>query len=100
VSAAAHAARVGGRLHTIEVRLANRPGALYRVLGVVARHGGNIERLLLAPTEDAAVSRATLLVHVADVAAMTRQMRRLLPVLAIDTPPDAGNNAITSAEES
>jgi acetolactate synthase-1/3 small subunit len=80
--------RPGTCLHAIEVQLANRPGALYRVLGIVARHGGNVERLVVAPTEDAAVSRATLVVHVADAAAMTRQIGRLLPVLAIATPAE------------
>ena len=79
----------GTRLHAIDVWFENRPGAMYRLLGVVDRHGCAIEQLVVAPTGSAGVSRATLVVRAADVRLMLRQMCRLLPVLYVARAPDA-----------
>jgi acetolactate synthase-1/3 small subunit len=39
----------------------NEPGALSRVVGLFSQRGYNIESLTVAPTEDASLSRLTLM---------------------------------------
>jgi acetolactate synthase small subunit len=73
-------------LHTIELRLENRPGALYRVLGIVRRHDGNVEHLVVTPAGELGVSRVTLVVRAAEVGQMARQITRLLLVRSIAMP--------------
>ena len=46
--------------HIIAVLLENEPGALSRVVGLFSARGYNIETLTVAPTEDATLSRMTL----------------------------------------
>lgn len=88
-SSGAQPSGTGMRLHAIDVWFENQPGALYRLLGVIGRHGGTVEQLVVAPSDTASVSRATLVVRAPDVRLMVRQMRRLLPVRAVAPPPDA-----------
>ena len=78
---------------TIVVRFANRPGALYRVLGVLGRHGVTVDRLVVAPTEEGTTSRATLVIAPAHVALILRQLRRLLPVIGVELLSDVGTPA-------
>ncbi|HEX7373627.1 MAG TPA: acetolactate synthase small subunit, partial [Steroidobacteraceae bacterium] len=46
--------------HIIAITLQNESGALSRVAGMFSTRGYNIESLSVAPTEDPAVSRLTL----------------------------------------
>ena len=46
--------------HIISILLQNESGALARVSGMFAARGYNIESLTVAPTQDAALSRLTL----------------------------------------
>ena len=46
--------------HTISILLENAAGALSRVAGLFSARAYNIESLSVAPTEDATVSRLTL----------------------------------------
>ena len=46
--------------HIISVLLENEPGALSRVVGLFSARGYNIESLTVAPTEDASLSRMTI----------------------------------------
>ena len=46
--------------HIIALLLENEPGALSRVVGLFLRPGYNIESLTVAPTEDASLSRMTV----------------------------------------
>ena len=48
--------------HTLSVLVENRFGVLARVAGLFARRGYNIETLAVAPTNDASVSRMTIVV--------------------------------------
>ena len=46
--------------HTLSVLVANEPGVLARVIGLFSGRGYNIESLTVAPTEDASMSRMTI----------------------------------------
>ena len=46
--------------HIIALLLENEPGALSRVVGLFSARGYNIECLTVAPTEDASLSRMTI----------------------------------------
>jgi acetolactate synthase-1/3 small subunit len=46
--------------HVIALLLENEPGALSRVVGLFSARGYNIESLTVAPTEDASLSRMTI----------------------------------------
>ena len=46
--------------HIISILIENESGALSRVAGLFSARGYNIESLTVAPTEDATVSRMTL----------------------------------------
>lgn len=87
MSDSARDARRIAALHSIDVRLENRPGALHRLLGIVRRHDGNVEHLLVAPTDRADVSRAMLVVRATDACPMVRQMTRLLSVFSVTMQP-------------
>ena len=46
--------------HIISILLENEAGALSRVAGLFSARGSNIETLTVAPTEDASLSRLTI----------------------------------------
>ena len=46
--------------HIISILLENESGALSRVAGLFSARGYNIETLTVAPTEDASLSRLTI----------------------------------------
>src|SRR3954469_9373649 len=54
--------------HIISVLLENEPGALSRVSGLFSARGYNIESLTVAPTEDASLSRMTIVTTGSDEA--------------------------------
>jgi acetolactate synthase I/III small subunit len=78
--------------HTITVLVENKPGVLARVSGLFARRGYNIESLTVSITEDADVSRMTIVVAGdGDVLEqITKQLHKLIDVLKVfdylDTP--------------
>lgn len=51
-------------VHTLSVLVENKPGVLARISGMFSRRGFNIESLAVGPTQDAAVSRMTIVVKV------------------------------------
>jgi len=51
--------------HIISILLENEAGALSRVAGLFSARGFNIESLTVAPTEDASLSRMTLVTSAA-----------------------------------
>jgi acetolactate synthase I/III small subunit len=63
--------------------VANRPGVLNRVSGMIRRRGFNIESLTVGPTLDHRVSRMTLLVNVGAAPAeqAAEQLRKLVDVI-------------------
>ena len=48
--------------HILSVLVENKPSVLSRVTGLISRRGFNIESLTVAPTEDATMSRMTIIV--------------------------------------
>ncbi|MCK9876123.1 acetolactate synthase small subunit [Frankia sp. Ag45/Mut15] len=71
--------------HTLSVLVENRPGVLARVSGLFSRRGFNIESLAVGPTENAEVSRMTIVVAVDDLPLeqVTKQLNKLVNVLKI-----------------
>lgn len=73
------------RFHTLVVRVENKPGVLARVAGLFARRGFNIESLAVAPTDDPAFSRITIVVDVesAPLEQIVKQLDKLINVVEI-----------------
>ncbi len=72
-------------LHTLTVLVENRSGVLARVSGLFARRGFNIRSLAVAPTDDATLSRITIVVDVreTDPEQITKQLFKLVNVVKI-----------------
>jgi acetolactate synthase-1/3 small subunit len=66
--------------HIISILLENEAGALSRVAGLFSARGYNIESLTVAPTEDATLSRMTLVTTGDDqiVEQITKQLNKLV----------------------
>jgi acetolactate synthase-1/3 small subunit len=65
--------------------LENEPGALSRVAGLFSARGYNIETLTVAPTEDASLSRMTIVTSGSDdvVEQITKQLNKLVDVVKV-----------------
>jgi acetolactate synthase-1/3 small subunit len=79
--------------HTLSVLVENRPGVLTRVAGLFARRGFNIDSLVVAETENPAVSRMTITVDEQDrpMEQVTKQLHKLINVLKITSMDPAGS---------
>ncbi len=71
--------------HIISVLLENEPGALSRVVGLFSARGYNIETLTVAPTEDASLSRMTIVSIGSDdvIEQITKHLNRLIEVVKV-----------------
>ena len=71
--------------HIISVLLENEPGALSRVVGLFSARGYNIETLTVAPTEDASLSRMTVVTTGSDdiIEQITKHLNRLIEVVKV-----------------
>jgi acetolactate synthase-1/3 small subunit len=69
--------------HTVVVRLLDRPGALYRAIGLVRRRGYNVSSLVVGASEEPGTSRMVLVVEAADVRQVVAQLSRLVDVLSV-----------------
>ncbi len=71
--------------HALSVLVENKPGVLVRVAGLFARRGFNIDSLVVAETENPAVSRMTITVDEQDqpVEQVTKQLHKLVNVIKI-----------------
>ncbi len=71
--------------HTLSVLVENKPGVLARIAGLFSRRGFNIDSLAVGPTEDADVSRMTIVVNVEELPLeqVTKQLNKLVEVLKI-----------------
>jgi acetolactate synthase-1/3 small subunit len=65
--------------------VANRPGVLNRVSGLIRRRGFNIENLTVGPTLDHSISRMTIVVNVGAAPAdqAVRQLAKLIDVVDV-----------------
>jgi acetolactate synthase-1/3 small subunit len=72
-------------LHTLSVLVENKPGVLARVANLFSRRGYNIHSLAVAPTDDEAFSRMTVVVDVskAPLEQITKQLHKLINVVKI-----------------
>ena len=71
--------------HVISVLMENEPGALSRVVGLFSARGYNIETLTVAPTEDATLSRLTVVTEGSDevIEQITKHLNRLVDVVKV-----------------
>ncbi|MFA5985229.1 MAG: acetolactate synthase small subunit [Methylococcaceae bacterium] len=77
--------------HIISILIENESGALSRVAGLFSARGYNIESLTVAPTEDASLSRMTLVTrgneHI--IEQITKQLNKLIDVVKLIDLVDA-----------
>jgi acetolactate synthase-1/3 small subunit len=71
--------------HIISILVENEAGALSRVAGLFSARGYNIESLTVAPTEDASLSRMTLVTRGTDsvIEQITKQLNKLIDVVRL-----------------
>ncbi len=71
--------------HIISILLENEPGALSRVVGLFSARGYNIETLTVAPTEDATLSRLTIMTAGSEevIEQITKHLNRLVDVVKV-----------------
>ncbi len=71
--------------HIISILMENEAGALSRVAGLFSARGYNIESLSVAPTEDASLSRMTLVTRGSDeiIEQITKQLNKLVDVVKL-----------------
>lgn len=69
--------------HTFNALLRDRPGALSRAVNVFRRRGLNVERLTVAASERAGLSRMTIVVDTDDAPRLLRQLEQLIDVLEL-----------------
>lgn len=76
--------------HIISILLENEAGALSRVAGLFSARGYNIESLTVAPTEDATLSRMTIVTRGSDavIEQISKQLNKLIEVVALQDLSD------------
>jgi len=71
--------------HIISILVENEAGALSRIAGLFSARGYNIESLNVAPTEDATLSRMTIVTFGNDqvIEQITKQLNKLIDVVKL-----------------
>jgi acetolactate synthase-1/3 small subunit len=71
--------------HIVSILIENEAGALSRVAGLFSARGYNIESLTVAPTEDASLSRMTIVTSGSDdvIEQITKQLNKLIEVVKV-----------------
>lgn len=71
--------------HIISILMENEPGALSRVAGLFSARGYNIESLTVAITEDATLSRMTIVTSGSDavIEQIIKQLNKLIDVVKV-----------------
>ena len=71
--------------HIISLLMENESGALSRVSGLFSARGYNIESLTVAPTEDASLSRMTIVTSGSDevIEQIIKQLNKLIDVVRV-----------------
>ncbi|MFZ5485324.1 MAG: acetolactate synthase small subunit [Pseudomonadota bacterium] len=79
--------------HIISLMMENEAGALSRVAGLFSARGYNIESLNVAPTEDASLSRMTIVTRGSDevIEQITKQLNKLVDIVKVQDLSD-GNH--------
>ena len=78
-------------IHTLAVLVENSPGVLARVASLFSRRGYNIDSLAVGPTENATVSRMTIVLNLEGHALdqVSAQLFKLVNVIGISEMKDA-----------
>ena len=71
------------RKHTIVVQIHDRPGALYRAVGLIRRRDYNVSSLVVGASERPGTSRMVLVVEAVDVQQVLQQLLRLVDVVSV-----------------
>ncbi|NWG87438.1 MAG: acetolactate synthase small subunit [Hydrogenophilaceae bacterium] len=76
--------------HIISILMENEAGALSRVAGLFSARGYNIESLTVAPTEDATLSRMTIVTTGSNevIEQITKQLNKLIDVIKMQDLSD------------
>lgn len=71
--------------HILSVLVENEAGALSRVVGLFSARGYNIDSLTVSTTEDATLSRMTIVTHGSDdvIEQITKQLNKLIEVVKV-----------------
>jgi acetolactate synthase-1/3 small subunit len=71
--------------HIISILVENEAGALSRIANMFSARGYNIESLTVAPTEDASMSRMTVVTNGSDdvIEQITKQLNKLVDVVKV-----------------
>ena len=71
--------------HVISILVENEAGALSRIANMFSARGYNIESLTVAPTEDASMSRMTVVTKGSDevIEQITKQLNKLVDVVKV-----------------
>jgi len=79
--------------HIISILMENESGALARVANLFSARGYNIESLTVAPTEDATLSRMTLVTRGSDeiIEQITKQLNKLIDVVKLVDLTEGGH---------
>jgi len=86
--------RPAPRKHTIVVQLHDRPGALYRAVGLIRRRDYNVSSLVVGASERPGTSRMVLVVEAVDVHQVLQQLSRLVDVLSVAEIRSGGEDAL------
>jgi acetolactate synthase-1/3 small subunit len=71
------------------VQLHDRPGALYRAIGLIRRRDYNVSSLVVGASSRPGTSRMVLVVEAAEVHQVVQQLSRLVDVLSVaEIAPD------------
>jgi acetolactate synthase-1/3 small subunit len=82
------------RKHTVVVQLHDRPGALYRAIGLIRRRAYNVSSLVVGASERPGTSRMVLVVEAVDVHQVLQQLSRLVDVLSVAEIRSGGGDAL------
>lgn len=71
--------------HILSILIENEPGALSRVVGLFSARGYNIDALSVAPTEEASLSRLSVVTtgSPSQMEQMTKQLNKLIEVVKV-----------------
>ena len=86
--------RPAPRKHTIVVQLHDRPGALYRAVGLIRRRDYNVSSLVVGASERPGTSRMVLVVEAVDVHQVLQQLTRLVDVISVAELGGGGGDAL------
>lgn len=82
--------------HVISILIENEAGALSRVVGLFSQRGYNIDSLTVAPTDDATLSRCTILTSgdKSEAEQITKQLHKLVCVYRVSALLDEAEGGI------